>query len=235
LDIQTLAFGGQGLARLHIFVLFVDGAVPGDRVRAVVTKVKRRFAEARLEEILRPSADRVDAQCRHFGSCGGCRWQSLDYPVQLRYKTQQVRESLERLGGLHDFELLPIRGMEDPWRYRNKVEFSIGAGPEGEAVVGFRPPGRWDQVVPLTECRFLPLQTESVRTTVEEWLQERRLPPWDPRRHEGYARHLTVREAAATGELLVSLVTAPGELPGSTSWSRCFASATLAWLASCTP
>jgi 23S rRNA (uracil1939-C5)-methyltransferase len=133
--------------------------------------------------------------------------------VQLRYKAQQVADSLERLGGLHDFELLPIRGMDDPWRYRNKVEFSIGAGDGGEALVGFRPPGRWDQVVPLSECRFLPLESEAVRTTVEEWLREHALTPWDPRRQEGYARHLSVRQALATGEVLVSLVTAPGDLP----------------------
>jgi 23S rRNA (uracil1939-C5)-methyltransferase len=213
LEISSLAFGGQGIARLDNFVVFVSGAVPGDAVRTTVTKVKRRFAEARLEQILRPSADRVDARCRHFGSCGGCRWQSLAYPVQLDYKTQQVRDSLERIGGLEGFEVVPIRGMDDPWRYRNKVEFSIGAGADGLPVVGFRPPGRWDEVVPLSECRFLPEESEGIRGLVEEWLREKSLAPWDPRALSGYARHLTVRQAYFTGEILVSLVTAPGELP----------------------
>lgn len=210
--ISTLAFGGQGLGRLDDFVVFVDGAVPGDVVRAVVTRTKKRYAEARLEEIVQPSSDRRDAVCRHFGTCGGCRWQSLDYAVQLRYKEQQVRDSLERLGGLSDFEVRPIVGMDHPWRYRNKVEFSIG-GQDGRLVVGFHPPGRWDRVLPLQECHLLPETTEAIRSTVEHWLHNTGLAPWNPRALTGYARHLAVREARATGEVLVNLVTAPGDLP----------------------
>jgi len=212
LAVSALAFGGQGIARVDNFVVFVDGAVPGDVVQATVTKTKRRYAEARLEKLLTPSADRRDALCSQFGRCGGCRWQSLDYAVQLRYKEQQVRDSLERLGGLAGFELLPIRSMDDPWRYRNKVEFSIGEV-DGELAVGFHPPGRWDTVLSLDECRLLPREMEDVRTLVEEWLREVGAAPWHPRELQGYARHLTVRHGAATGELLVSLVTAPGELP----------------------
>ena len=189
LPITTLAFGGQGLGRLDDFVVFVNGAVPGDVVRAVVTRTKKRYAEARLDEIVQPSPDRRDAVCRHFGTCGGCRWQSLDYAVQLRYKEQQVRDSLERLGGLSGFEMRPIIGMDDPWRYRNKVEFSIGEH-EGRLVVGFHPPGRWDRVLPLHECHLLPETTEAVRATVEEWLREAGLAPWNPRALTGYARHL---------------------------------------------
>ena len=171
LAITTLAFGGQGIGRLDNFVVFVDGAVPGDVAEVAVTRVKRSFAEARLERLLTPSPDRRDATCRHFGSCGGCRWQSLDYEVQLRYKELQVRDSLERLGNLDGFELRPIKGMPDPWRYRNKVEFSIAAV-EGRLAIGFHPPGRWDAVLPLTECHLVPVETEAVRATVETWLRD---------------------------------------------------------------
>jgi 23S rRNA (uracil-5-)-methyltransferase RumA len=212
LPITTLAFGGQGLGHLDDFVVFVDGAVPGDVVRAVVTRTKKRYAEARLDKIVQPSSDRRDAVCQHFGTCGGCRWQSLDYPVQLHYKEQQVRDSLERLGGLSGFEVRPIVGMDHPWRYRNKVEFSIG-GFDGRLVVGFHPPGRWDRVLPLEECHLLPETTEAIRTTVEDWLRSTQLAPWDARALTGYVRHLAVREARATGEVLVNLVTAPGDLP----------------------
>jgi len=213
LSITTLAFGGQGLGRLDDFVVFVNGAVPGDVVKAVVTRTKKRYAEARLIEIVQPSPDRRDPVCRHFGTCGGCRWQNLDYAVQLRYKEQQVRDSLERLGGLTEFEMRPIIGVEHPWRYRNKVEFSIGEH-DGVLVVGFHPPGRWDRVLPLQECHLLPETTEAVRTTVEEWLRVAGLSPWNPRARTGYARHLAVREARATGEVLVDVVTAPGDIPG---------------------
>ena len=212
LSITGLAFGGQGVARRDDFVVFVAGAVPGDLVRATATRVKKRYAEARLDEIVEPSPDRVSAACSHYGTCGGCRWQSLAYDVQLRYKQQQVVDSLERLGKLTDFSIQPIKAMEDPWRYRNKVEFSIGRT-DGRLVVGFHPPGRWDAVLPQTECHLLPKGTEGVRATVEEWLRRVEVTPWDPRENQGYARQLSVREAQGTGEILVSLVTAPGPLP----------------------
>ena len=229
LPIHALAFGGKGIGRVGEFVVFVAGAVPGDTVRATVSLVKRRYAEARLTQIVRPSPDRCDARCPAFGACGGCAWQNLDYDVQLRYKTQQVTDSLERLGGLTDFETMPILHMDDPWRYRNRVDFSIGEH-NGQPVIGFRPPGQWDTVLPVSECHLLPPAFESVRGIVETWLRDNHLAGWNPRTHTGFARHLLVREARfapATGsegdllsgaplgrpELVVSLITVPADLP----------------------
>ncbi len=166
-----------------------------------------------LETILTPSPDRIPHRCPSFGTCGGCVWQGLDYAVQLEYKTRQVRESLEHLGGLRDFEMLPIVSMADPWRYRNRADFSIGTGDKG-AVIGFRPPGRWDSVLPLSECHLLEPGLEQARTTVEAWLRDEGLPGWEPRRGEGFARHLLARSAQGGSELLLSLVTIPGDLPG---------------------
>lgn len=215
LQISNLAYGGKGVARREGFVFFVAGAVPGDLVRTSVTKVKKNYAEARLEDILEPSPERRRPECPHFGNCGGCRWQSLEYSAQLKYKEQQVRESLEKLGGLEGFELQSIRGMEDPWRYRNKVEFSLGAGEDGSTVIGFHPPGRWDTVLPLTQCLLAPEATEGLRTVVEKWARESGLSPWDAREERGFLRHLTVREAHSTGEILISLTTSGPNLPGS--------------------
>jgi 23S rRNA (uracil1939-C5)-methyltransferase len=212
LPIQTLAFGGKGVAKLDDFVIFVSGAVPGDVARAVITKTKKRYAEARAVELVSLSPDRVEPSCRTFGNCGGCVWQNLDYGVQLDYKARQVGESLEHLGGLSGFDLRPTVGMAHPWRYRNRVDFSIGMSGDG-AVVGFRPPGRWDLVLPLSECHLITSEMESVRATVEDWLRDTGIPGWDPRTNTGFARHLLVRSAHMGAELLVSLVTAPGELP----------------------
>jgi 23S rRNA (uracil1939-C5)-methyltransferase len=210
--VHTLAFGGKGVARLNEFVIFVKGAVPGDVARVEIARTKKRYAEARLGELVKPSPDRVEPRCGSFGVCGGCVWQNLDYGVQLAYKARQVRESLEHLGGLSGFELRPIVGMANPWRYRNRVDFSIGSSPEG-ATVGFRPPGRWDTVLPLSECHLLGEGMEGVRATVESWLREKGLPGWDPRAGRGFARHLVVRSSQHGSQLLVSLVTGPGELP----------------------
>jgi 23S rRNA (uracil1939-C5)-methyltransferase len=213
LPISTLAFGGQGIGRRDNFVVFVDGAVPGDVARVVLTRVTRRYAEGRLVELVEESPDRRPALCLHFGGCGGCRWQSLDYPVQLRYKAQQVRDSLERMGGLSGFDLQPIRGMDDPWRYRNKVEFSAGTGPDGETLLGFHPAGRWDTVLPLDDCRLLPLDFETVRSVTQSWLREVGMPPWDPRMRSGQVQHLTIRRSESTGEVLAGLTTTTSALP----------------------
>jgi len=212
LDVTGLAFGGKGISKLDDLVVFVTGAVPGDKITARITKNKKRYAEARVDTLITPSPDRVAPRCSMFGQCGGCIWQDLDYQVQLEYKSRQVRESLEHLGGLKDFELRPIVGMEEPWRYRNRADFSIATGEEG-AVIGFRPPGRWDQVLPLTECHLMDPAIEDVRATVEGWLRRESLPGWNPRTGEGFARHLLARSAQAGQELLVSLVTGTGELP----------------------
>lgn len=214
LNVTGLAFGGKGVAKLDDFVVFVTGAVPGDLVTARITKNKKRYAEARVEKLLAPSPDRCAARCRMFGTCGGCVWQDLAYEAQLKYKASQVRESLEHLGGLKDFELRPILGMESPWRYRNRADFSIGMSDAG-AVVGFRPSGSWDQVLPLTECHLLDSGIETVRATVEGWLRDKGLPGWNPRTGEGFARHLLARSSQGGQELLVSLVTAGVELPDS--------------------
>lgn len=212
LAVTNLAFGGAGIAKIGEFVVFVTGGVPGDVVKARVTKFKKRYAEARVVEVVTPSPDRLPHRCPSFGTCGGCVWQGLDYGVQLQYKTLQVRECLEHLGGLRGFELLPIAGMDDPWRYRNRADFSIGQGDDG-AVIGFKLPGRWDTILPISECHLLEPGIERARTIVETWLREEGLPGWDPRRHEGFARHLLVRSAQYGAELLVSLVTVPGDLP----------------------
>lgn len=210
--VTGLAFGGKGVARVDDFVVFVSGAVPGDVARVRITKIKKRYAEGRVEDLVLPSPDRVAPRCPSFGVCGGCTWQDLEYRVQLDYKARQVRESLEHLGGLFGFELRPIISMADPWRYRNRADFAIGNGVDG-AVIGFRPPGRWDTVSEVSECHLLSRSMEEVRGTVEHWLREARLPGWDPCTHAGFARHLLVRSARSGAEVLVSLVTVPERLP----------------------
>lgn len=211
--ISSLAFGGQGVARLEGFVIFVWGGVPGDTARVRIDRVRKRHAEATLLEVLQPSPNRVQPTCPHFGACGGCRWQMLEYTVQLREKATQVRECLERLGGLTHFALDPIKSMDDPWRYRNKVEFSVGRDPDGKTVVGFHPPGRWDTVMRIEDCFLLPEPILEIRAIVEQWLQTTGLEPWDARARRGTVRHLTVRHAVGTGELLAGITSVAPRLP----------------------
>ena len=130
LTVDSLAYGGRGVARHGELVVFVARALPGDRVRARVTKYKRRYAEARAVELLEAGPGRVEAPCPHFGVCGGCAWQDLEYARQLEHKQAQVVDALERLGRLEGYELLPIEPATQQFGYRNKLEYSwsFGAG-----------------------------------------------------------------------------------------------------------
>ena len=125
LEVSAAAFEGKSVARLGEVVVFVDGGVPGDVVRARVSAVKRRHAEARVIEVLSPSPSRVDPRCPHFGVCGGCKWQHVDYTAQLQFKQDQVRDLFQRIGGFGEARPLPIIGAEEIYFYRNKMEYSF--------------------------------------------------------------------------------------------------------------
>src|SRR5947209_17117091 len=147
LTVGSLAHGGNGVARLDGYVVFVQGAVPGDRVRARVTKSKRDYAEARAVELVEPSPDRVEPRAPHPGA----PWQVLPYERQLEEKERQVRDALERLGHFADPPVEPIVPAVEQWRYRNKLEYSFGAGEDGELRLGFHRAGRWNEIDDVTE------------------------------------------------------------------------------------
>src|SRR5438132_3429710 len=146
LRVDSLAYGGNGVARVDGFVVFVRGGLPGDLVRARVTKTKRGFAEAAAEAVLEPSAERVDAPCPYFGTCGGCRFQDLAYEAQVAAKERQVRDALERIGRIHAPPLEPIVPAASQYGYRNKLEYSFTSGDDG-LELGFHKAGRWDEVI----------------------------------------------------------------------------------------
>ncbi len=208
LTIDTLAFGGNGVARRDGYVVFVAGAVPGDRVRAVVSKRKRAYAEARVTEILEPGPDRIAPRADHPGA----PWQVLAYDRQLEIKQAQVLEALTRIGKLDSFVLEPIVPAVAQWRYRNKLEYSFGAGPDGELVCGFHAPGRWDEIVGIEDCLLASEPANAAREQIVAWCREQRLSPYDRRTGQGMLRNLVVREGRRTGALQVRLVTGPGEL-----------------------
>jgi 23S rRNA (uracil1939-C5)-methyltransferase len=205
LDIATLAYGGQGVARLDEFVVFVRGAVPGDRVRVKVTRRKKSHAEARVIEILTPSPRRIAPACTHTEDCGGCEWQTLAYEAQLEFKQQQVVESLQRLGHLEGYDLEPIRGMDDPWRYRNKMEYSFGEAEDGELQLGLHRRGSWREIVETTDCRLASLRINRARQAVAEAARALGLRPYGRDHHHGLLRHLVVREGLSSGDLLLNL------------------------------
>jgi len=210
--IDSLAYGGNGVGRVEGFVVFVRGGLPGDLVRARATKVKRGFAEATKTELLEPGPDRVEAPCRHFGVCGGCRFQDLAYERQAAAKEAQVRDALARLGGFVDPPVEPIVPARSVYGYRNKLEYSFAAGLEDhELVLGFHRAGRWDEVIDVEECLLTTDIGNAIREAAKDWARAEGLEPYDQDTQTGYLRHLVVREGRNTGQVLVMLVTAPGE------------------------
>jgi 23S rRNA (uracil1939-C5)-methyltransferase len=209
LTVETLAYGGNGVARRDGYVVFVAGGLPGDKVRAVVTKSKRSYAEARAVEVLEPSPDRVPPRADHPGA----PWQVLPYERQLEVKASQVTEALERIGHLEGFEQEPIVPAVEQWRYRNKLEYSFGTGEGGALVCGFHAPGRFDEIVPIDDCLLASARSNEAREQVLAVCRAHGLGAWDRRAQEGFLRNLVVREGRRTGQLQVRLVTSPGKLP----------------------
>jgi 23S rRNA (uracil1939-C5)-methyltransferase len=212
-EIESLAFGGRGVARMDGYVVFVAGALPGDRVRAEVTKAKRRFAEARTVELLRPSADRVADRCVHEGEpCPGAPWQGLSYERQIAHKSDQVDEALRRIGDLDGFELEQIEAADEQWRYRNKLEYSFGER-DGEPVLGFHARGRWDLIVGVEDCLLASERGNAARNEVRDWARLESIPAYDRRARRGVLRNLVVREGRRTGQLQTRLVTTATRFP----------------------
>jgi 23S rRNA (uracil1939-C5)-methyltransferase len=212
-EVDSLAFGGRGVARAEGFVVFVSGALPGDRVRVEVTKAKKRFAEARTVELLQAGVDRIPDRCLHGGEpCPGAPWQGLPYERQLAIKSEQITEALRRIGDLEGFELEEIVPAAEQWRYRNKLEYSFGES-DGETALGFHARGRWDLIVDVEDCQLASEPGNAARNEVREWARLESVRPYEPHSREGVLRNLVVREGRRSGQIQTRLVTSAARLP----------------------
>ena len=207
LTVDSFAHGGNGVARLDGYVVFVQGAVPGDRVRAVVTKSKRDYGEARTAEVLTPAPDRIEARAPHPGAS----WQVLPYERQLEEKQRQVSEALTRIGHFEAPPVEPIVPAVEQWRYRNKLEYSFGTDDDGELVLGFHRPGRWNDIDDVSDDILASEAIDALRERVKAWCREQGLTSYDRRGGGGFLRNLVVREGRRSGQLQARLVTSPGD------------------------
>src|SRR6478735_1008582 len=203
LRIDSLAYGGAGVARLDGYVVFVRDAIPGDTVRAVVTKRKKAYAEARTVALLDPAPDRIDPVAAHPGA----PWQVLPYERQIAIKAEQVQDALQRIGRLEGYELEPLVPAVEQWRYRNKLEYSFGTSPDGDLICGFHAPGSWEQIEHVEDCLLASDAGNEARRAALRWCRERGLGAYDRRAQIGLLRNLVVREGRRTGELQVRIVT----------------------------
>lgn len=223
LRIESLAFGGRGIARVDGLVVFVEQALPGDMVRARITRRKTQYAEAQMTELLEPSADRVEAPCPVFGVCGGCKMQNYAYTEQLRHKQQHVADALEHIARQQNFNMHPIVPSPDPWHYRNKMEYAFGTDADGRIEIGFHRAGDYRRIVEVKQCAIQPELLDEVLAHLSGEInacaggEKSRLVPYNKDTHEGFLRHLVLRISRTTGEFLVAILTGAGEwkaLPG---------------------
>ena len=207
LTIDRLAYGGAGVARTESgYVVFVRGAVPGDRVLARIGKSKRSWAEAELVELLEPSPERVEPVAPHPGA----PWQVLPYERQLEEKESQVRDALSRIGGFEDPPVERIIPAEQRLRYRNKLEYSFGTDEYGELVLGFHRAGRFDVIDDVQDDILASERINEVREAVKAWCRAEGLTAWDRETQTGVLRNLVVREGRRTAQVQARIVTSPG-------------------------
>ena len=216
LKIESLAYGGMGLARESNFVIFVKQAIPGQKVLVRVYKKRRGFAEARVIKLLNESPNAIDVCCNHYWICS--KLQSLSYPEQLKEKSAQVEDAFNRIGGFHDFKLEKVRPAKNIYHYRNKMEFTfspnrwvLDSEPEGvdrSFALGLHIPGRFDKILDIKNCHIQPeIGNKILSLTREVCLKHPELRPYDPRSHIGFLRFLMIRYGINTGDLMVNLVT----------------------------
>ena len=207
LRIDRLAHGGAGVARSEGYVVFVRGAVPGDLVRARITRSKRSFGEADSIELIEPSPERVEPLAPHPGA----PWQVLPYERQLAEKEEQVRDALARIGRFDSPPVEPIVPALEQLHYRNKLEYSFGSDEQsGELVLGFHRAGRFDLIDDVALDVLASTRVDELREIVKAWCREQGLSAWDRRGQHGLLRNLVVREGRRTGQLQARVVTSPG-------------------------
>lgn len=219
-DITGIAFGGRGIAKVEGFTVFVDGAVPGDRVLARIIKKKKSYGEARVIEVIEPSEDRIIPPSRYSGHCGGCTWQFLKYERQIEYKRQHVVEALERIGQLTGIPVHETIPSDRVFGYRNKMEFSCSdrrwllpeelGDPEisKDFALGLHVPGTFDKILDIRECLLQPEQGNRILNAVREFMKSSGRPVYGLRTYEGFWRFLMLRHSVAHDQWLVNLITA---------------------------
>ncbi|MFE4713217.1 23S rRNA (uracil(1939)-C(5))-methyltransferase RlmD [Paenibacillus sp. NPDC056722] len=228
LDIIGMTHEGEGVGRVEGFTLFVQGALPGEKIRAKVLKTKKQYGYAKLLKIEQASGDRIAPPCEIYDMCGGCQLQHMDYAAQLAWKRQLVVDNLERIGKLqvtggrnedaHTGGIIvrPTLGMDEPWRYRNKAQVPIGDS-EGGLVGGFYARGS-HRIIDMETCLIQHDENDNVVRQVKEIGRRLGITAYDEETGKGLLRHVVVKVAFVTGEMMVVLVTNGDRIPRKDEW-----------------
>lgn len=210
--VEDLGTDGEGISKLNGYTIFVKDALPKEQCRVLITKVNKNFAYARLVEILKPSPFRVEPVCPVSRACGGCKIMALSYEEQLRFKEKKVKHNLENIGKVSGFEFYPIIGMEEPYRYRNKAQFPLGMNKDGKIISGFYA-GRTHHIVEQDDCAIGVVENQEILDIIKGFMEKNQISSYEEATGKGLVRHVLIRKAFSTGELMVCLVLNGRRLP----------------------
>ena len=210
--IEDMTTEGEGIGKVEGFPFFIKDSIIGDKIQAKIVKMKKTYGYARVEKILTPSINRVQPACDVARQCGGCQLQAMAYSQQLEFKRNKVKNNLKRIGGFQEIEVLPVIGMEHPWRYRNKTQVPFGMDKTGNIVAGFYA-GRTHNIIDHEDCLLAPEVNRKIIETIKNYMKQYKIRPYDEKSQQGIVRHVLIRQGYATGEIMVCLVINRKSLP----------------------
>lgn len=209
LEITDISHEGEGVGKVDGFTFFVKDTIPGDQVTAKVMKTKKTYGYARLNQIITPSADRVEPVCPHYKACGGCQLQAMSYERQLAFKHNKVYNNLLRIGGVEvevlDRTMEPVVGMEEPLHYRNKAQYPVGRSKDGEVITGFYA-GRTHSIIANTQCYLGVKENQEILEHILTYMKENHVSPYDEAEGTGLVRHVLIRTGFTSGQIMVCLI-----------------------------
>jgi len=210
-EIQGLGYEGEGVCKIDNFTIFIPGALENEKVRIVIVKINKNYGFGKLLEVIETSKDRVVPECGIYKRCGGCQLQHLNYEAQLRFKKNRVEDCLRRIGKVDNFILHDTIGMENPYRYRNKVQLPVGRN-HGEVNIGFYAQ-RSHEIIDMETCIIQDETADKVVSLIKQWINEYNIEVYDEQKNTGTVRNVMLRKAFKTKELMVVVVTRNLEMP----------------------
>lgn len=211
IEITGQTHEGMGVGKIGGFTVFVEGAIFGEKVKVKIVKVLKNYSYGKLLEILIPSPYRANPPCPVVKRCGGCQLQHMSYEGQLKYKTQLVKDAVERIGGLKDIIVHETIGMKEPWNYRNKAQFPVGMN-KNEAHIGFYA-GRSHEIIDTKSCLIQDRVNDEVLDIFREFIKSYRISVYNEETGKGLIRHIMTRKGFKTGEIMICIVINGDDLP----------------------
>ena len=208
--IEDLTHDGNGVAKVDGYPLFIQGALPDETAEVHVLKTLKNYGFAKVINIVTPSPDRVEAPCAYFAQCGGCQLQHMTYEGQLKWKQKMVENVMRRIGKI-DAPVHATKGMQDPWRYRNKAQIPF-AEQDGRIMAGFYKT-KSHHIVDMDRCLIQNTESDAIMRELKLTLQQLGVRPYNEEKHKGVLRHVVIRKGNATDEVMVVLVTRTHALP----------------------